>query len=105
MVEPTQPFTLTQDDAIDILQSTPDRPPVQLVALDCNWGPPVSGRFDCNNGGYGINYSLKPNAGRVTSAVTGGRRKNGPGASHGALWLLPKFTPYKLVARSGALRG
>ncbi len=41
----TNLFTLNARDVADILKSI-GRPPVCLVALDCNWGPPVSGRFD-----------------------------------------------------------
>lgn len=40
-------FTLTEADAATLLQQTVARStPVALVALDYNWGPPVSGRFD-----------------------------------------------------------
>jgi hypothetical protein len=49
----TNLFTLDVHDVTDILRSMlnpptsiPPTPPVCLVALDCNWGPPVSGRFD-----------------------------------------------------------
>jgi hypothetical protein len=40
------PFTLTESSVVDIL--TPNlrtNTPVLLVAIDYNWGPPVSGRF------------------------------------------------------------
>ena len=39
-------FTLNALEVADILRSSRSTPPVCLVALDCNWGPPVSGRFD-----------------------------------------------------------
>jgi hypothetical protein len=42
----TNLFTLNARDVADILKSIRSTPPVGLVALDCNWGPPVSGRFD-----------------------------------------------------------
>jgi len=162
----TKPYTLNADDVAAILKATQTTPPVQLVALDANWGPPVSGRTDTdflqvwaaaatsrkpkrvslsgarvtgewniqvdlepvatvgdvqlffaalgpsqyefpsqfviqmesedgsvycdNNGGYGVNYRLDPYRGRMTSAVVG----------DGAIWLLPKFTPFVLAARS-----
>lgn len=42
-----QKLTLTEANVLDILEQTIDRrKPVSLVALDYNWGPPVSGRFD-----------------------------------------------------------
>lgn len=42
-----QKLTLTEANAADILEQTIARnTPVALVALDYNWGPPVSGRFD-----------------------------------------------------------
>jgi hypothetical protein len=157
-----------------IAGAMPGVPPVCLVALDSNWGAPVSGRFDTdflqvwaaadsrlkpqqvslsgarnnsgwdihadfelvstvgdrqlyylafssqyqfpsefviqmkagdgtvhwdNNGGYGVNYRLVPYAGRVTSAVVGSQSKTSPAAPDGAIWLLPKFTSYRLVRR------
>jgi hypothetical protein len=179
--EPAMPqtnlFTLDIRDVTDILKSIKSTPPVCLVALDCNWGPPVSGRFDNdflqiwaaadtrlkpkrvsllgardnsgwtikvdfasvstmgnmelffaslgsqyqfpnqfvirmedeggstfydNNGGYGVNYRLVAYQGRMTTAVIGDPEKTGPGAPNGAIWLLPKFTPYVLAARSGS---
>jgi hypothetical protein len=39
-------ITLTQSDVVDILDQTRHQTPVHLVAVDYNWGPPVSGRFD-----------------------------------------------------------
>lgn len=39
-------FTLNALEVADILRSSRSTPPVCLVALDCNWGPPVSGHFD-----------------------------------------------------------
>jgi hypothetical protein len=42
----TNLFTLNAHDVEDILKSAKSTPPVCLVALDCNWGPPVSGRYD-----------------------------------------------------------
>ena len=40
-------FTLTESSVIDILsQNVSANDPVALVAIDYNWGPPVSGRFD-----------------------------------------------------------
>jgi hypothetical protein len=171
----TDLFTLDANDVADIVRSTPSSSPVYLVALDCNWGPPVSGRFDHdflrvwaaaevglkpkkvsllgardhpdwdievdldpvstvgtwqlfflslgsqfefpdrfvirmegedgavyydNNGGPGVDYRLVPYKGRMTSAIIGDAAKTGPGAPYGAIWLLPKFTPYVLVARS-----
>ncbi len=40
-------FTLTEANVTDLLaQIIPAYAPVALVALDYNWGPPVSGRFD-----------------------------------------------------------
>jgi hypothetical protein len=168
-------FTLNAFEVADILRSSRSTPPVCLVALDCNWGPPVSGRFDTdflqvwaaaairlkpkrvslvgarddskwnievdldpvltvggmqlcfaalgsqhefpnqfvirmesedgsvfydNNGGDGVNYRLVAYHGRMTSAVVGDGAKTGPGAPNGAIWLLPKFTPYILAARS-----
>jgi len=173
----TNLFTLNVQDVTDILKSTQSTPPVCLVALDCNWGPPVSGRSDTdflqvwaaaatrlkpkrvsllgarddsewnikvdlapvstvgemelfsaalgsqyefpnqfviqmedeggstfydNNGGQGVNYRLVAYHGRMTSAVIGDRAKTGPGAPNGAIWLLPNFTSYVLVARSGS---
>lgn len=42
-----QKLTLTEANVTDILEQTvPGNAPVVLVALDYNWGPPVSGRFD-----------------------------------------------------------
>ena len=42
-----QKLTLTEANVIDILdQSIAAKTPVAMVALDYNWGPPVSGRFD-----------------------------------------------------------
>lgn len=169
----TNLFTLDTRDVVAIVKSTGNASPVRLVALDCNWGPPVSGRFDTdflqvwavaatrlkpkrvslwgtrdgsgwtideeldrvstegevdlffadlghpfptqfvirmegedgsefydNNGGYGIDYRLTAYGGRMTSAVVGDGAKTGPGAPNGAVWLLPKFTRYKLIARS-----
>jgi hypothetical protein len=171
----TNLFTLSAHDVADIVKSFSGVPAVCLVALDCNWGPPVSGRFDTdflqvwaaaknslkpkkvslfgarddsdwtievklswvskvgemglffaelhsplefpnefviqmetedgvmfydNNGGFGVNYRLPAYRGRMTSAVVGDGSKSGPGASNGAIWLLPKFTSYSLIARS-----
>ncbi len=169
-----QPFTLDANAAAAIA-ATMKNSPVSLAALDCNWGPPVSGRFDTdflqawacaqtalkpksvtlegakddsdwnirgdfspvqavgdltlyflsmsygfpnqfvirmetedgavycdNNGGYGVNYRLKSYGGRVTSAVAGNPGQTGAGAPHGAIWLLPRFTGYRLVAQTGA---
>ena len=173
----TNLFTLNVQDVTEILKSMQSTPPVCLVALDCNWGPPVSGRSDTdflqvwaaaatrlkpkrvsllgarddsewnikvdlapvstvgemelfsaalgsqyefpnqfviqmedeggstfydNNGGQGVNYRLVAYHGRMTSAVIGDRAKTGPGAPNGAIWLLPNFTSYVLVARSGS---
>jgi hypothetical protein len=39
-------FTITEQNAIDLLEQRAKPMPVQLVAIDYNWGPPVSGRFD-----------------------------------------------------------
>ena len=42
-----QSFTITEVDALDIArQSVAPSAATQLVAVDYNWGPPVSGRFD-----------------------------------------------------------
>jgi hypothetical protein len=42
-----QKLTLSEANVTDILeQSIAPKIPVVLVALDYNWGPPVSGRFD-----------------------------------------------------------
>lgn len=38
-------YAITQEDAITLAQQVPVNG-VQLLGLDCNWGPPVSGRFD-----------------------------------------------------------
>ncbi len=171
----TNLFTLNARDVADILKSIRSRPPVCLVALDCNWGPPVSGRFDTdflqvwaaaasslkpkrvslvgarddsewnievdldpvstegemqlyfaalnsqyefpnqfvirmesedgclfydNNGGHEVNYRLVAYSGRMTSAIVGDRARTGPGAPHGAIWLLPQFSSYFLAPRS-----
>jgi hypothetical protein len=40
-------YTLTEANVLDILGSGPGRNvPIWLVALDYNWGPPISGRFE-----------------------------------------------------------
>lgn len=40
-------FTLTESSVVEILSSNLDTNiPVLLVAIDYNWGPPISGRFD-----------------------------------------------------------
>ena len=39
-------YTLNQANARDILEQSKSSSPITLVALDYNWGPPVSGRFD-----------------------------------------------------------
>lgn len=42
-----QPYTLTESDVIDLLTpSLTSNEPVLMVAVDYNWGPPISGRFD-----------------------------------------------------------
>ena len=58
----TNLFTLNAQDVADILKSTRSTPPVCLVALDCNWGPPVSGRFDSDflQVWAGADTNLKP---------------------------------------------
>lgn len=38
-------YALTQDDALSLARQIPVDG-VRLLAVDCNWGPPVSGRFD-----------------------------------------------------------
>lgn len=38
--------TLDGTDVADILMPALSYSPVHFVAIDCNWGPPVSGRFD-----------------------------------------------------------
>jgi hypothetical protein len=41
------PFTLTESSVVHILSpNLGTNTPVLLVAIDYNWGPPVSGRFD-----------------------------------------------------------
>ena len=42
----TQPFTLDLQDVSTIARSIDRSVLVRLAALDCNWGAPVSGRFD-----------------------------------------------------------
>jgi hypothetical protein len=68
-----------------------------VIRMECEDGS----MFYDNNGGEGVNYRLAAYGGRMTSAVVGDRSKAGPGAPGGAIWLLPKFTSFVLVARSG----